>query len=149
MTGEALVRAALEREADRNAAYRFVLAHGTAWTPVERPPDVPAGERHRAFVNAHRLASSRGLAYCEGYTLPPGYDDIPNRHAWCVDAEGTVVDPSPGWADPGGRLRDCYLGIAIPVDFAAPYVEGRARGVLYELTNRPSELAAALGVPPP
>lgn len=148
LTGEAAIRSALERDADSIGAYRLVLAHGVAYTPVERQADVPAGERHRAFVNAHRLAMARGLAYCEGYTLPPGFDDIPNRHAWCVSETGDVVDPSPGWADPGGRLRDCYLGVAIPVDFAAPYVDGRARGVLYELTNRIDELATALGHPP-
>jgi hypothetical protein len=143
-----LIRAALEREAERLGAYRFVLAYGVAYVPIARPDDVEPGERHRAFHNAHRLAVARNLRYCEGYTLPRGYDDVPNRHAWCVDAAGTVIDPSPGWADPGGALRDCYLGVAIPVAFAAPYLEGRGRGVLYELTNHIDRLATELGVPP-
>lgn len=142
---ERLVRAALERDADRFDVYRLLLDHGPAWRPVERPADVPAGARHDAFRNAFALAQARDLDYCEGYTLPPGYDEHPNRHAWCVDGAGTVVDPSPGWADPGGRLRDCYFGIAIPVAFARPHVEGeRARGVLYELTGRAHHLAFAL-----
>ena len=145
---ERLVREALEREADRVDVHRLLLDHGTAWVPVERPAGVEPGARHDAFRNALRLARGRDdLRYCEGYTLPRGYDDVPNRHAWCVDAADSVVDPSPGWADPGGRLRDCYFGIPIPVVFAEPYVEGeRARGVLYEMTGRAHHLAYALGL---
>ena len=142
---EQLIREELEREADRIDVYRLLLDHGRAWQPVPRPADVAVGARHDAFRNALRLARERGLTYCEGYTLPPGYEEQPNRHAWCVDDADVVVDPSPGWADPGGRLRDCYFGIAIPVAFAEPHVEAeRARGVLYELTGRAHHLAFAL-----
>ena len=148
---EQLVRAALERDADRYDINRFLLAHGTAWQPVARPADVDPGSRHDAFRNAFRLARKRPqLRYCEGFTLPRGYDDLPNRHAWCIDGDGTVVDPSPGWAEPGGRLRDCYFGIAIPVAFAEDYADGEGpvppKGVLFELTGRIERLGDELGL---
>ena len=148
---ERLVRAALEEEADRWDVNRFVLAYGTAHRPVHRPADVAAGERHQPFRNAFRLARERGWAYCEGFTLARGWTDQPSRHAWCVDAAGAVVDPSPLWADPGGPLRDCYLGLAIPLAVAQPHADGgqkTPKGVLYELTGRMEVLAAALGVEP-
>ena len=143
---ERVIRDALAREAERIDAQAFVLAHGTVHVPIQRPPGVPAGERHQTFRNALRLARERpDLRYCEGYSLPAGAweTDPPNRHAWCVDADGRAIDPTPGWAEPGGRLRPCYLGVPIGADFAAPHVEG-GKGVLYELTGRIGLLAAEL-----
>lgn len=146
---EQRIREALEDQAERFDVYRLLLARGRAFTPVPRPADVEPGTRHDAFRNAYRLARARpGLRYCEGYTLPRGYTEAPNRHAWCVDDAGTVIDPSPGWAEPGRPLRECYFGVAIPLDFAAPYADSSdrtAKGVLFELTGRAGELAVALG----
>jgi hypothetical protein len=144
---ERLIRKALEDDPHATDVNRFVLDHGTAYRPEERPFDIPAGARHDAFRNAFRLARERDLTYCEGFTLPRGWDDQPNRHAWCLDEAGRVVDPSPGWADPGATLRDCYFGVAIPLDVAAPFAGGdepRANGALYEMTGRMAELAARL-----
>jgi hypothetical protein len=143
---EALIRAALEEEALLSDAARFVLERGRALRPAERPADVPAGEARQTFRNAYRLARERGLAYWEGYSLPRGWTDRPNRHAWCVDAAGSVVDPTPMFAEPGKPLRDCYLGVELPLELAAPYAgEGEApKGVLYEHTGRIGELAARL-----
>lgn len=141
------MRKALEVDAALSDVSRFLLAYGTAWSPRERPADVERGRRETGFADALALARSRpGLRYCEGFSLPRGYDELPNRHAWCVDADEQVVDPSP-WADPGRPLRECYFGVAIPAAFATPYVEDGA-GVLYELTGRMDVLAAELGVTP-
>lgn len=139
------IRAVLEREVDRIDVYGFVLASGVAFVPIERPADVVAGERHQTFRNALALARERpDLRYCEGYSLPYGSWDTPNRHAWCADAAGRAVDPTPGWAEPGGRLRACYLGVTLPLGLAVPHAE-RGTGVLYEYTGRMDALAAALG----
>ena len=147
-----MVRKAIAEDAAVYDANRFVLAHGAAHRPEPRPGNVEPGARHDSFRNAYRLARARGLRYCEGFTLPRGYDDRPNRHAWCLDADGTVVDPSPGWADPGGPLRDCYFGVEIPRHLAerdAGAEQGPApKGVLYELTGRMGLLATELGVEP-
>ena len=84
------------------------------WTFVTRPPPVrvapmPPGE---CFANAQRLVrraahSRRPLAYCEGFVpFAPG-EPRPCHHAWCADAQGTVVDPTwPYW-----RQRT-YTGVA-------------------------------------
>jgi hypothetical protein len=150
--GEDLVRSALEADAARSDLNRFLLAHGKAYVPSERPDGVEPGVRHFTFRNAYRLARARpDLSYCEGFTLPRGFTDLPNRHAWCIDADDRVVDPSPLWADPGKPLRECYFGIAIPLGFAAPYAEHPdkpTRGVLFELTGRMHLLAAELGLEP-
>jgi hypothetical protein len=151
VSGEELIREALALDQQAFDVNRLVLAHGTAYVPIERPADVPPGERHDSFRNAFRLASSRpDLAYCEGFSLPRGYTERPNRHGWCADEHGHAIDPTPGWTDPGRPLRDCYLGLAIPLDFAAPIVdrEDKSLGVLFELTGRMGELAARLGVEP-
>jgi hypothetical protein len=149
---EQLVRAALEVDAAGRDVHRFVLAHGTAFRPVPRPADIEPGTRHDHFRNAFHLARGRpDLRYCEGFTLPRGWSDSPNRHAWCIDGTGAAIDPSPGWTEPGGPLRDCYFGVAIPLQLAAPYADGDGpppKGVLYELTGRMDELAAQLGVGP-
>ena len=142
---ERTIRTALAQEPIQTDVHPFVLAHGRAFKPVERPADIAPGTRHQPFLNAFALASERPqLRYHEGFTLARGWTDQPNRHAWCVDPSGHAIDPTPGWAEPGGPLRDCYLGVAIPLEFAAPYVAG-GKGVLYELTGRMPLLAAALG----
>jgi hypothetical protein len=145
---EQLVRAALEVDAKASDVHRFVLARGVAYRPVPRPVDVAAGARHDHFRNAFRLARERrDLRYCEGFSLPRGWTDRPNRHAWCIDAGGAAIDPSPGWTEPGRPLRDCYFGVVFPLEIAAPYANGGDRppkGVLYEMTGRMDRLEALL-----
>jgi hypothetical protein len=148
---EQLVREALEVDAQASDVHRFVLARGVAYRPVTRPADVAAGARHDHFRNAFRLAKTRGdLRYCEGFTLPRGWTDRPNRHAWCVDETGAAIDPNPGWTEPGGPLRDCYFGVALPLEIAAPYADSEERtpkGVLFEMTGRMDQLEALLTPP--
>lgn len=148
---EQRVRAALEVDAHVYDIHRLLLERGTAWRPAERPASVTVGARHDAFRNAFRLAREEdGLRYCEGFSLPRGYDLAPNRHAWCLDADDVVVDPSPGWAEPGRPLRDCYFGVVIGLDLAEQYSDADGptppKGVLYELTGRADRLAAHLGI---
>lgn len=125
---EARVRRALEEEphVDLN---RFLLAYGEAFRPVHGPDDVDEAPKRWCYRNAYRLARQRpGLRYYEGVSLAPGWDGFPSNHAWCVDQAGAVLDPTATWADPGKELRDCYFGVEIPLDLAAPHVEGTERG---------------------
>ena len=84
-----------------NTLIRFFEKHGQDWTPAsftgERMP------RKACFSNALHYALDNGLRYVEGVAIRIA----PIHHAWCVDAGGTVVDPT--W----DRPEDCaYKGIA-------------------------------------
>lgn len=86
----------------------FVLKNGRAWKPAPLPSTVDKGEPGLCFMNAAKLAmDSSGLIYCEGY----GLSLIPVPHAWCVDLEGNVVDPT--WANLDFDQGREYFGIAI------------------------------------
>lgn len=66
------------------------------------------------YDNAYWLATrSKGeLRYVEG--LATRY--ITTDHAWCVTANGTVVDPT--WAELEGDIKpSAYLGVVIPLPF--------------------------------
>lgn len=91
-------------------AYRgpadLVLQTGRSFTPA--PPPVPVcyqpGAPGYCFDNAWQLAvRTPGLRYCEGYAAGM----FPVEHAWCIDPEDYVVDPT--WAEPG----QVYLGVVI------------------------------------
>ena len=73
-------------------------------------------------------------------------DRRPQPPRWCATDAGLAIDPSPNWTEPGRPLRDCYFGVALPLDLARRYAEGEGltKGVLYELTGRMDQVAAAL-----
>lgn len=69
------------------------------------------GRWKECFANAFRLAMARDeLRYAEGYAMRDGSFGM--HHAWCVDAQGRVVDPT--WdfpADYYGVIYDlAYVG---------------------------------------
>lgn len=69
----------------------FMLKMGRAWTPQPLPAGVPAGPKRQCYQNAGTLAvENPDLTYVEGYAQPPGLPPV--HHAWCVDAEGRVID---------------------------------------------------------
>lgn len=85
----------------------FVLTNGRAYKAAERPTGIRQGVMRQCFKNATELhlKCSKRYSYCEGYAL----NIIPVLHAWCVDQDGNVVDPT--WPD----QQDCqYYGVEIP-----------------------------------
>lgn len=50
------------------------------------------GEMRECFRNAYYLAMQKDWTYCEGYAISKGL--IPTLHAWVLDNEGKVVDPT-------------------------------------------------------
>lgn len=85
---------------------RFVLECGTAYPGRKRPRGVRKMRDRQCFKNATELSLSRpDLTYVEGI----GLHIIPCHHAWCVDAEGLVVDPT--WRYPE---KSEYMGVPIP-----------------------------------
>lgn len=73
----------------------FYLLLGQQFTIADQTKDYEAyrGPMGSCYKNAFDLAQERQeLAYCEGYALSAGL--FPMHHAWCVTAEGVVVDPT-------------------------------------------------------
>ena len=99
-------------------AYRSVedllLQHGREWQPAADQdsgiPDMETFPKH-CFDNAFKMAVFSGgkLAYVEGYAL----DIIPTEHAWCVNSDGLVIDPT--WHRHANGIGKEYYGIEIPL----------------------------------
>jgi hypothetical protein len=69
----------------------FVLKNGKNFPYKPLPPSVKRGEPKMCFKNATQLMIDRDdLTYVEGYAL----SIIPIMHAWCIDEDGNVVDPT-------------------------------------------------------
>lgn len=72
----------------------------------------------QCYRNAALLAlSNEQYIYCEGFACPP--TGIPVHHAWCINAAGTVVDPTWLQAD-----RSDYFGVPIRRRFLAQWTQG-------------------------
>jgi hypothetical protein len=84
---------------------------GSLVLPDEWSGVIYAFPKH-CFDNAYRLAvaSQGALRYVEGSATR----FISCSHAWCIDKDGTVVDPT--WAEIEGDIKpSAYLGVVIPL----------------------------------
>jgi len=94
----------------------FLLAHGESFTPGPLPRRYARvrGELGQCYGNAQRIwrASDGQLDYCEGYSLG---SVIPMLHAWCVEPDGTVVDPTWAWGTDRFEIEpDAMFGVRFP-----------------------------------
>lgn len=89
----------------------FYLLLGQPRPSRELPAHLTRGEPRQCYKNAGVLATHRPeLAYCEGYALRAGL--IPVHHAWCLDPDGVVIDPT--WPhDPANE----YWGVSLSTEF--------------------------------
>ena len=88
----------------------YVLQRGVLCQAAPLAPSVPRAEPRQCFRNAAQLAMEQP----ETYTYVEGYAQnmLATPHAWCVTADGTVVDPT--WERP----ETCaYLGIPFDIGF--------------------------------
>lgn len=85
----------------------FYLDLGQARLTVPLPNDVKQGKMKECYMNAGLLSTERPeFAYCEGYALRN--DVFPMHHAWCLNEQGKVIDPT--W--PHDEKNE-YLGVAL------------------------------------
>ena len=109
-----MIRAALENQTRLwdgighfDAVAHLVLRYGVERAGAALPPRIARMKAKECFRNATLTAVTRSMDYCEGYAVRPMLG-IPIHHAWCVDASGTVVDPT--WSD----AQECfYLGVSV------------------------------------
>lgn len=85
--------------------------------PRDRPAYLPAGEKRQCYANCVKAIllpcpRHQELFYAEGFaTTKPG-QFIPMQHAWLVDQQGHVVDPT--WEDAHEHL---YFGVVFRTSF--------------------------------
>jgi hypothetical protein len=109
----------------------FVKKYGIRFTPQPLPKGFFKGEPQQCFRNCalHVIEGRDDLVYVEGYAL----SIIPIHHAWLVDAEGNVYDPT--WRAPGHE----YIGVPFNREFLCEMlVESGLYGLLdnYNLDAR-------------
>jgi hypothetical protein len=105
----------------------FVLELGRPMGDMKPfPKNLTKGKKKECFRNAMLLAIEKNWTYCEGYALAV----IPTHHAWVLDDDGDVIDPT--W-DEGVD----YYGVEIPMSYALPKVFGRGYyGIIDDPQNR-------------
>lgn len=103
----------------------LVLAHGRfVDLSLTTPLSYRNGQPRECFKNAYRLADSLSIAYVEGFALTAGLS-IPFAHAWCVDDDGALLEPT--WL----TIGIAYLGIPFSLPFTSKTIAQRNRyGVL-------------------
>lgn len=86
--------------------YEFVLVNGRAYDPPKDGPGMMNGE---CFKNAADMAvGNPRMTYVEGFATT---GMLPVFHAWCVDEDGNVVDPT--W----GTKGTAYFGVPFPTKY--------------------------------
>lgn len=106
----------------------LLLQHGRFWTPRQLPSHIPHMTPKMCFENAFRVASRRkNLRYVEGVAMGV---IIPVHHAWCVDEDGNVIDPT--WASTQTDVGEAYFGVTFPVTLVRRI---RSRACLSVLDN--------------
>lgn len=115
----------------------FLLRHGTFFTVAPLPAPLKPMRIGGCFENAYRLATrTQAYHYVEGIA----YSVIPVLHAWVIDANGTVIDPT--WAH--DMLGESYCGVELSLDHVR---ESRRKGSLTVLGDVPRRHPALAGVP--
>jgi len=97
----------------------FVLKNGEPF--VVNGIKVKRGKIKECFKNAFYLADyNPDLTYVEGYAIFSGIG-LPVLHAWCVDKDGKVYDPT--WK----TLGDEYFGVKFDIEFVRKTILARRR----------------------
>ena len=112
---------------DPTVVYEFLLEYGQEFKGYPwkkfRGRGYRMMKRNHCFENAFKMADWMGLRYCEGYAFT---GVIPVHHAWCLDDDGLVVDPT--WRESLIRKPQAtwdYFGITFDIDRVAHFMAGK------------------------
>jgi len=99
-----------------NPYYDFLLAHGHEYPTGPNTYAGPRGEAKACYMNATHLAiMDTHMTYCEGKATVFG---VPLDHAWCIDPDGVVVDPTFEPVMLNGATREAeYFGVPLRTDY--------------------------------
>lgn len=86
----------------------FVLKNGREFSNHQKKK-IKRGKMKECFRNAFHYACDFDLIYVEGFATFSGLA-LPVLHAWCVDKEGNVFDPT--WKE-----GDEYYGVPFEMDY--------------------------------
>jgi hypothetical protein len=109
----------------------LILRHGRAWYIGERTFAGRRATRKQCYMNSYALADRNpGMIYVEGWCWKENFF----AHAWCIDPDGQVIDPTL-------READGYYGIP----FRWEYVQATASNTkMYGIiSNANSDLLTA------
>src|SRR5579872_572248 len=95
----------------------FVERHGRFFQPQFLPRWIRRGRFGVCFANAFRLLMRHDMIYVEGYAISTG-SSMGNLHAWCVDRDGNVYDPT--W-----KNGDAYFGIPFKSEYVKSVIAER------------------------
>ena len=106
------IRATWIHFAGTGEAASFCMSHGVLKTSSPLPKSINRGTTKLCFQNAGMLALAQPekLTYCEGWAQMPAHRGLTTYHAWCLDRNGNVVDPT--WTHSRGHE---YLGVPIKI----------------------------------
>lgn len=111
----------------------FVLDNGEQFTAAALPKEIKEGTLGLCYQNAYQTCeynSQKELEYVEGFAKPSSLP-FPIAHAWAVDKDGNVVDPTWDRLRKKGDTID-YFGVRIPMKTVRSTIFARERyGVLH------------------
>jgi hypothetical protein len=112
----------------------FVSSHGRVWavSPVQKWPKIPVHFKG-CFENALRLAKRYPARYRYVEGIASGRV-IPVHHAWCVDQDDLVIDPT--WSK-YSTVGGAYFGVEIPTDVASKIANARCTSVVLNWPDVP------------
>lgn len=126
--------------------HRLVLESGIDFEPRVKPTNVKAGKSRCCFANAFRLASAdSALRYVEGFGNHPKTLRQALPHAWCIDSEERVIDPT--WCTET-TFPSALRGVVLPLDLVSEYAVDESYEAIAGMTDdeRFADLLAAIGV---
>jgi hypothetical protein len=109
------------------SVWEIVLEEGEWCAPAPFPAELGRwrGPERVCYANAARLATRvPALRYVEGIADPGVAPGLVFEHVWCIDSDGTVLDPT--WTDQVGAA---YLGVPLSLEYRRRILTARpARG---------------------